>query len=188
MGRWLSTHTRSVNRWALEQLGLGQGDRLLDIGFGSGELLFEALSRDGGLEAAGLDLSEEMVRLARGRLRLFLQEQRLEIWQGSVEAMPFRDARFSLLISVNTLYFWPSPAVALAECRRVLADQGEVLLCFDAKEELVQWSGHRFGFRLFDPPEVEALVREAGFSTLAVRSRSFPGYGMAHCVIGRKEA
>ena len=184
---WLRNHTRAVNAWALEQFRLGPGDRLLDVGFGSGKLLSEVLCQEGRAKAAGLDLSEEMVRLARWRMRTFIQEGRLEIRQGSIDAMPFEDARFSRLISVNTLYFWPSPASALAECRRVLEDQGELLLCFDAKEELERWSGHRFGFTLYEPPEVETLLREAGFVLLAVSSRSFPGYGTAHCVFARKE-
>ena len=162
---------------------MGPGDRLLDIGFGSGDLLLEALGRDEGVKAAGLDLSEEMVRLARRRLRAFLQAGRLELRQGAIDAIPFEKAGFSRLISVNTLYFWPSPASALAECRRVLEDQGEFVLCFDAKEELEQWPGHRFGFKLYEPSEVEALVSEAGFLPVAVRSRVFPGYGTAHCVI-----
>ena len=187
MGWWLRNHTRAVNTWALEQLALGQGDRLLEIGFGSGELLFEVMSRDDRVKGAGLDLSGEMVRLARRRLRTFLQAGRLEIWQGAIDAMPFEDGRFSRLISVNTLYFWPSPASALAECRRVLENQGEFLLCFDAKVELEQWSGHRFGFTLYEPSEIAAMMLEAGFVLVDMRSRSFPGYGMAHCVLARKE-
>ena len=186
MSRWLRAHTRAANAWALEQFALGPDDRLLDIGFGSGELLAEVLSRDGRVQAAGLDLSEEMVRLARRRLWPWIQEGRLELRQGAIDAMPFADARFSRVITVNTLYFWPSPAKALAECRRVLEDQGECLICFDAKEELEQWSGHRFGFTLYEPPEVEALVLAAGFTLLGLRTKSFPGYGMAHCVSARK--
>jgi len=88
-------------------------------------------------------------------------------------------------VTVNTLYFWPSPSVALAECRRVLAEGGVLLLCFDAKANLEQWAGHRFGFRLYEPPEVEALLRDAGFEVLDLHSRSFPGYGEAHCVRAR---
>ena len=186
--RWLRKHTRAVNAWALEQLVLGQGDRLLDLGFGSGELLFEVLARDGQVEAAGLDLSETMVRSARRRMEALLQKGRLELKQGDAAAMPFEDARFSRIISVNTLYFWPSPALVLAECRRVLEDQGECLLCFDAKAELERWPGHRFGFTLYEPPEVEALFLEAGFGLVAARSQSFPGYGLAHCVIARKQS
>lgn len=185
MARWLRSHTRSVNAWALDLLGMGPGDRLLEIGFGSGDLLFEVLDRDRQARAAGLDLSEAMVEVASKRLRPFLREGRCELAQGSVEAIPFGDSGFSRLVSVNTLYFWPSPAAALAECRRVLAEGGVLLLCFDAKANLEQWAGHRFGFRLYEPPEVETLLRDAGFEVLDLHSRSFPGYGEAHCVRAR---
>jgi len=187
MGGWLRHHTKSVNTWVREQLTLDAGDRLLEIGFGSGELLFELLSRNARVEAAGLDLSAEMVRLASRRMESLIRTHRVELKQGAVDAIPFGDASFSRLVSVNTLYFWPSPAAALAECQRVLADQGEILLCFDAKEELETWPGHRFGFRLYEPLEVETLVLEAGLVLVDVRTRSFPGYGKAHCVIARKE-
>jgi len=46
MGWWLRNHTRAVNTWALEQLALGQGDRLLEIGFGSGDVVRSARLRE----------------------------------------------------------------------------------------------------------------------------------------------
>ena len=185
MSRWLRSHTKAVNNWALEQFSLRPGDRLLEIGFGSGDLLYKALDRNDRLQAAGLDPSEEMVRLAHKRLQPFLRQQRVEIKQGGVEAIPFEASRFSRLISVNTLYFWSSPASALAECRRVLEDQGEFTLCFDAKENLERWRGHHFGFRLYEPPEVEGLLSGTGFDVVDVRSCTFPGYGKAYCVIAK---
>jgi ubiquinone/menaquinone biosynthesis C-methylase UbiE len=185
LGRWLRQHTREVNRWVLEAFPADPGGRLLEIGFGSGELLYEALSRDPELRAAGLDLSAAMVGMASQRLRPFLCQQRVELLQGAVDAIPFADGCFKRLVSVNCVYFWPDPGAALAECRRVLADRGQLLLCFDDKAELRQWRGHAFGFRLYEIAEVEALVQAAGFDRIEVRSRTFPGYGLAHCLSAR---
>ena len=185
MPRWLKQHTLRVNQWAVERLGVRPHDRLLEIGFGGGDLLFQVLSAERSVRAAGIDISEDMVRSVRKRLLPFIRQERLEIRQGSVDHLPFGKAHFTRLISVNTLYFWPVPAVALAECRRVLETGGKCALCFDAKEELEAWPGHEFGFTLYETVEVERLLREAGFEVLSVDSCCIPGYGKAHCIVAQ---
>jgi arsenite methyltransferase len=158
MPRWLRRHTTLVNTWALERLAVRQDDRLLEIGFGAGDLLCQILLKEKPAHAVGMDLSEEMVRFVRKRLGSFIEQERLEIVRGSVDDIPFEDGRFTKILSVNTLYFWPSPSSALAECRRVLAVGGTCALCFDAKADLEGWPGHKFGFRLYETAEVEQLL------------------------------
>jgi ubiquinone/menaquinone biosynthesis C-methylase UbiE len=185
MPRWLRKHTLAVNTWAIEHLAIQPEDRLLEIGFGGGELLAQTLSKHSSLLAAGIDLSEEMVHLVRKRLGSFIREARLDILQGTVDQLPFENARFTKIISVNTLYFWPSPVAALAECRRVLEIGGQCALCFDAKEDLARWSGHEFGFTLYETAEVERLFCEARFAVLGVDTCHIPGYGKAHCIVAQ---
>jgi ubiquinone/menaquinone biosynthesis C-methylase UbiE len=185
MPRWLQKHTKQINRWALERLDVRRDDQLLEIGFGGGDLLFQVLSKERPAYAVGIDLSEEMVYSVRKRLGAFIQQERLEILRGSVDDIPFEDGRFTKLISVNTLYFWPSPASALAECRRVLVVGGTCALCFDSKADLESWPGHKFGFRLYETAEVEQLLQDARFGIVSSDSCSISGYGKAHCIVAQ---
>jgi ubiquinone/menaquinone biosynthesis C-methylase UbiE len=93
MPRWLQRHTTLVNAWALERLAVWPDDRLLEIGFGAGDLLEQILSKAKPAHAMVIDFSEEMVHLVRTRLGSFFEQERLEIVRGSVDDMPFEDGR-----------------------------------------------------------------------------------------------
>lgn len=173
-----------MNRRTLEQLAVEAEDRILEVGFGSGDLLEKILSGQPCEFVAGIDLSDEMVRLAGRRLRRYILAGRAQVRGGDIEALPFGDGEFTKLCSVNTLYFWRNPSVALAECRRVLRPHGRIVLCFNAKEELALWPGHKYGFRLYDLAEVECLLKDAGFTAIEVTSARDSEQGMFYCVAG----
>jgi SAM-dependent methyltransferase len=87
--------------------------------------------------------------------------------------------------SVNTLYFWPDVEKALAECRRVLAPDGRLVLTFTDRAVLESWPGHRHGFTLYDVADVERHLRGAGFEAPDVAEGTNPGGGRFFCVRAR---
>ena len=111
-------------RWALEPLSPGQ--RLLDLGCGSGELLLEAHRQTGGVGVlAGLDLSPEMLSLARVRA-----DSVASLVQGnSLDGLPFQDGSFHLVTSLNLLQELPRFAIQplLEQVRKVLKPGGNTL-------------------------------------------------------------
>lgn len=184
IARWLDKASGAMNKLTLEQLAVEPEDRILEVGFGGGDLLEKVLSARPCEYVAGVDLSEDMVRLAGRRLRRYILAGRAEVRCGDIEALPFGDGEFTKLCSVNTLYFWRNPSVALAECRRVLRRDGRIVLCFNAKEELALWPGHKYGFRLYDLAEVESLLKTAGLTAIEVTSARDSEQGVFHCVTG----
>lgn len=103
--------------WALE--GLGPGQRLLDLGCGSGELLSIAAVRanvDGLL--VGMDLTPEMLALARRRLG-----RAAGLLEGNVlQGLPFCDRSFHRITSLNLVQELPAEYIGsfMAEVYRVL--------------------------------------------------------------------
>jgi arsenite methyltransferase len=162
MGGWLDRISRSMNALALSQLGLQPRDRVLEVGFGGGNLLRQILAATS-TEVTGIDASEAMVARARRRLR---REARLMLSHASAEALPVSDQSFDKAVSVNSLYFWPDPSRAFAEFARVLKSGGRLVICFEPAEELSKWPGHRHGFRLFEVAEVKALMESSGFEVV----------------------
>jgi arsenite methyltransferase len=182
--RWLEKANVGMNSLTLDALALGPADRLLDVGFGSGYLLEQVLAKRLCDTVAGLDVSRSMVDHASRRLRSYIKAGRARISHGDIDAIPFADGEFTRLCSVNTLYFWQDPRRALAECRRVLTAGGRLVLCFNAKDEMLRWPGHVHGFTLYDLAEVEAMLAAAGFCGIATSSGDDPEQGLFHCVSG----
>lgn len=111
LGRWAG--------WRRAALDYVPGPRVLEIGFGTGELLVEMGRR--GLVACGLDYSREMQRIAARKLyRRGLEVPRV---RGMTQAMPFADGRFDAIISTFPAGYIFDPAT-LRESARLLRRPG----------------------------------------------------------------
>jgi ubiquinone/menaquinone biosynthesis C-methylase UbiE len=88
------------------------GDRVLDIGCGSGNHLL-LLSRLG-LDVSGVDASSHMIRRAKERLGA-----RCTLKLGTAEDLPFDDNEFDYAVLIHTLEFLDDPLPAIREAGRV---------------------------------------------------------------------
>jgi SAM-dependent methyltransferase len=108
-GRWLP-----VARDIVAHFGLKPGDRVLDVGCAKGFLVKDLMNACPGLEAFGLDVSEYALTRCPpecvGRLHL-----------GSATRLPFPDASFAAVLSLNTIHNLDRAGAvrALAEIQRV---------------------------------------------------------------------
>jgi arsenite methyltransferase len=157
-----------MNRLALEALDVRPGERLLEVGFGGGELLSRLLAARA--QVTGIDPSEAMLARARLRFVRALREDRLTLRLGTAERLPLPDSSVDKACSVNAIYFWPDLNVALYELTRVLRPGGTVVLCFQTAEAVRRWPGHRHGFSAYEPEEVVEAMARAGL-TLAEERR-----------------
>jgi arsenite methyltransferase len=163
--RVLNRGNRDLIEATLDGVSLAPRCRLLDVGFGGGQLLATA-HRRGVRVLAGVDPSEDAVRWLRARRRWFPQaEVRLEV--GAVEALPFPDAGFDVVASTNTVYFWPDLAAAFRELHRVLAPGGVLTVGFSGAAKL--WGFGRItqhGFRFYETAELVEAASAAGFANV----------------------
>jgi SAM-dependent methyltransferase len=145
--------------------------RVWDVGCGPGHVT--AFLAGLGLDAAGIDLSGQMVAQARAR------HPDLEFSVGSMTALPAPDGTWDGLVCFYALIHMIEDAdvrTALAEFRRVLADGGLLLLAVHAGEE-VRHSQEWFGapvdvsFRFFDPGWLSAELDRASFTVEALTRR-----------------
>ncbi|WP_241263095.1 class I SAM-dependent methyltransferase [Parahaliea mediterranea] len=155
---------------AIDWLAPANGDRVLEVGPGSGAHIPLILERGDAIRYQGLDLSAPMVAEAVASQGAWIETGRARFQQGSSEAMPFADAAFDSLLCVNTLYFWERPQDHLAEMRRVLRPGGRLCLAYGDRDFMSALPFSRHGFRLYGRPQGEALLAVAGFDTIEHRS------------------
>ena len=131
-----------------EMLGSDLG-RLVDVGTGTGRIL-ELLGPQAS-QAIGIDRSPEMLRIARAKLDgQKLSAKPVELRQGDVNALQLDAGSADTITIHQVLHFLPAPASAIAECARLLADGGRLLIVDFAsheREELRLEHAHaRLGF------------------------------------------
>lgn len=113
-----------IRRWraeVAERLQLDAGDALLDVGCGTGTALIDLAPRVA--RATGVDLSEEMLAVARSRA-----PENVEFLAADATQLPFEDASFAAYRAERVYQHLPDPAAAFAEARRVLEPGGRIVV------------------------------------------------------------
>ena len=104
-----------------ELLQPARGVLAVDVGCGAGRAVAELAAR--GVRATGIDVSEQMIALARERWPSG------EFRTGDAYALPLKDGEAAGYRADKVLHVLADPGRALAEARRVLAPGGRVVLC-----------------------------------------------------------
>jgi ubiquinone/menaquinone biosynthesis C-methylase UbiE len=136
--------TQPLARTLVDAARIHPGERVLDIGTGSGIVAIEAAGRlvsDGRI--VGVDLSREMLRQAAIHAENTPGRSRIALIETDAEHLPFADATFDCVVSLFALLHFPNPSQALAEMHRVLAPNGRIALGIGSRPPLTNWKGLR---------------------------------------------
>jgi ubiquinone/menaquinone biosynthesis C-methylase UbiE len=107
-------------------LDLRPGLRLLDVGCGTGDYLRVMAPLVAPGEAVGIDLSDELVKLAE--LRSLPEHPNLSFRAADVYDLPFADASFERLTATQVMVHLSQPWEAVSELRRVLVPGGRLAI------------------------------------------------------------
>jgi SAM-dependent methyltransferase len=121
MGRWSRLLAPAYAAFA----GVSDGNRILDVGTGTGAVAAALESMLPSSEIVGVDPSEGFIAQARKKAR----SPRLQFEVGDAQALRFGDASFDQAMSLLVLNFIPDHDQALAEMRRVTRPRGVVSAC-----------------------------------------------------------
>lgn len=163
-------------RRLVEAAGIGPGDAILDVGTGRGAVLVPAAERVGpGGSVTGIDLSEEMVRIAGAEAARFGEYVRVRLMDA--EHLEFPDASFDTVLCGFGVMFFPTLDRALAEFHRVLKPGGTLAVStwqVSQAHDLGVVLGDLGLGRLdepgwiADPDQLSSILTKAGFANMRV--------------------
>jgi SAM-dependent methyltransferase len=183
---WTSRNFQPIADWLGNAAHWQPGARVLDVACGSGfpALAAAAAVRPGGTVVA-TDISPEMLAVAASRARRDALDN-IEFVEMDAEQLTFGDGEFDAVMNVYGLMFSPDPSRAIAEARRILRAGGHFsAVTWDEPSRSPFFSviipvavpflsiqppvaGAPGPWRLSSATELEALLREAGFSDARV--------------------
>ena len=153
-----------VGAQAIDRMCVPEGARVLDVGCGSGwaSRLLASFAIKGSV--TGIDISDEMINLARESSASFPQ---CDFEIASAEQLPFSDHEFTHAFSMESLYYYRDIPKALKEIHRVLKPGGVFVTVMDLyleNEPSHQWiAGLNVPVALLSTDDYRLLFLAAGF-------------------------
>src|SRR5688572_4429651 len=119
---WAETEEQQLPTYeeAIRRVGIGAGDRVLEVGCGSGVFLRAAADR--GARVFGVDASPALVELARARV----PEADLSV--GDLQHLAYEDDAFDVVAGFNAFFFADDMVAALREAGRVARPGSPVVI------------------------------------------------------------
>jgi ubiquinone/menaquinone biosynthesis C-methylase UbiE len=166
-------------------LGLGPGDKVLDVACGPGNFAreFGRAVGDDGL-VAGIDASRTMLERAVSDLEA-AGLSNVALIMGDAAELPFRDGAFDGVCCFAALHLFAEPFAALDQMRRTLAPGGRIALMTSVRRRptvapLKPVVERASGMRIFESDEIGAALTDRGFENVRQRLA-----GMVQFVGGR---
>ena len=129
---------------AIRRVGIGPGQRVLEVGCGSG--VFLRLAADRGAAVAGLDASEALLELARARV------PEADLRLGDMQFLPYEDDEFDIVCGFNSFFFAADIVAALREAGRVARPGAAVVIQVWGRPERCDLDAMKTAVRPFLPP------------------------------------
>ncbi len=166
---------KKYKKVGLEMLDAKEGEKTLEIGFGTGHCIVAMAKSVGDSgKVYGIDISDGMLKISENRVEKEGLTKRVELTTGDAAKLPYEDDMFDAMFMSFTLELFDTPEipVVLAECARVLRSKGRLSVISMLKKEketvavrIYEWS-HKTFPKFVDcrPIYVKKELEDAGFS------------------------
>ncbi len=201
LSRWYDVIAGSTEKkyrdWGLQKLSAQPGERILEIGFGTGHCLV-ALAKAVGAEGRvlGVDISDGMLAIARERLQKEGLSERVELHLGDAANLNFIEARSLDGVFMSfTLELFDNPEIprVLQECQRMLRSGGRLAVVSMTKTNppglavrMYEWfHDHMPNYADCRPIFARQAIEQSGFAIQDVDGSSMWGLPV-EIVLGKK--
>ena len=189
-------HDRALAAWGEAVLGAaapGPGDRVLDVGCGTGAMTREAARRVAGGTALGVDISAPILARARAKAAAECVDN-VTFTVADAQVHPFAPASLDVALSRFGVMFFDDPVAAFANVAQALAPGGRLAFTCWAPVEENDWSrlpaatmaahvgppnaapGAPGPYSLAEPARVREVLTGAGFARVGITKAANPMY------------
>ena len=167
--RW-AFYVEATVRETLRRMDPQQCGRIVDIACGTGALLQMIAALNPEAQLFGVDLSAEMLAVAKSRLVPTAQ-----LFEAQADKLPFESGSFDTVVSTNAFHFFRQPDEVLIEMKRVLRPNGQLIIT-DWCDDYLACSicdrllrvFDRAHHRIYDSIDCRRHVEAAGFQNVSV--------------------
>jgi phosphoethanolamine N-methyltransferase len=170
---YVSTGGPETTAYLCSKLGpaLHEGVHVLDVGSGIGGAAFH-LAREYGAKVTGIDLADEMVRIAQERRQQWGTAQAVTFLKADILTADFQDP-FDIVWSRDALMHIADKPQLFARLHDLLVSGGKLIITDYARgagsvSPEFQAYAQETGYHLTDPASYGKLLKAAGFATVEV--------------------
>ncbi|HEY2236285.1 MAG TPA: methyltransferase domain-containing protein [Candidatus Angelobacter sp.] len=169
-GDEMESHHSDITEQTLALMDLQPGDRILDLGCGTGwaSRRMARIATSG--EVVGLDVADEMLRRAEQSSSAF---RNVRYVCGSAEKIPEADNTFNKVLSVESFYYYADQGKALDELRRVMASGAKLFILINLYKDnhySLRWVTElKVPVQALSEAEYKVLLEKHGFKDVETR-------------------
>lgn len=170
----------------IKSLNIKSNNIVLEIGHGNCAHLFETLKQAKNIQFFGCEISKTMQEEAIRVNKNLSQQNSIDFQLYNGENIPFQDANFDRIMTVNTIYFWKETTTFLKEIHRVLKPKGVFVLTFAKKEFMEELPFIKDKFQLFDNQKVKELIQKTDFELVEILNKEDTVKSKSGALVHRK--
>lgn len=173
-GEFMNKGNELLNRRAIEELNVTDGDVVLEIGMGNGYFAGDIISQADNVTYFGCDYSQEMVDASNRKNVEHIVSGKATFVCGNADTMLFDDNTFDKILTANTIYFWDDVAKTFAEIKRVLKANGKLVIAVRPEALMKTYPMTKYGFTTYTAERLQQVIADNGFEVVNVREEEEP--------------
>ncbi|MFA8451871.1 MAG: class I SAM-dependent methyltransferase [Bacteroidales bacterium] len=190
IGRYIMTKIFSRGNANMDSLVIGsldlrEDDQVLEIGFGTGNLVKRIASFIKGGCIEGVDFSKAMLERARKNNKENILIGKVKLHNMDCKELSFPNESFTKICSSNTIYFWNSPKENFKEMLRVLKAKGKIVIGFRDEIQMNKLDLDKTVFNIYTKAEIKEMLQEVGFTKVTIEKEG-EGLLAVYCAIAYK--
>jgi ubiquinone/menaquinone biosynthesis C-methylase UbiE len=165
VARSMEKGNRNFYKKTIPMLNIQSGDKVFEIGYGTGYVINYLANNSKGCTFCGIDYSELMYKQATKRNKEFIDSGIMKLGYGDILTANLGSEKYNKVFCINVIYFWDDLSKAFNKVYTMLEEQG-VYYLFMAHKEFLEGLNFTENFNKYSIEKVESELKKAGFKNV----------------------